>query len=85
MGVIMSSGSTTQQQYETRQNSLYIIRQGVAHHNIPIKVKSKAKDGGTETFTYTYHNPDKSDPKYTDSKLVLPKALINKLGRLGFG
>eukprot|EP00551_Chaetoceros_affinis_P004960 CAMPEP_0203671546 /NCGR_PEP_ID=MMETSP0090-20130426/7297_1 /ASSEMBLY_ACC=CAM_ASM_001088 /TAXON_ID=426623 /ORGANISM="Chaetoceros affinis, Strain CCMP159" /LENGTH=238 /DNA_ID=CAMNT_0050536631 /DNA_START=127 /DNA_END=840 /DNA_ORIENTATION=+ len=66
----MASEYTAEEQYETRQ-TLYIVRHGVAYHNLPIKVKSKAEDG---TNRYTYHHPDKRDPKYIDSKLVLPKA-----------
>jgi broad specificity phosphatase PhoE len=84
----MSSSTATsqqhhkQQKYKTKQ-TLYIIRHGIAYHNLSIKVKLKSKDGpcddgGDATsrgkFTYKYQHPDKRDPKYTDSKLVLPRA-----------
>ena len=69
-GTMSKESAAQPQYYETRQ-TLYIVRHAVASHNIPVKVKSNAEDGSE---TYTYHHPDKRDPKYLDSKLLLPKA-----------
>jgi len=43
---------------------LFIIRHGVAYHNIPVKDKANG----------VYKHVNLLDPIYTDSKLVLPKA-----------
>lgn len=64
----VTSTTSHQRQYETRQ-IIYFLRHAVAYHNIPIRSKSK-EDGKTITF----HHANLCDPKYTDSKLVYPKA-----------
>lgn len=63
----MTNDSPKTKRREIRQ-TIYFLRHGAALHNILIK--SKSKDG--KTFTHQHANI--RDPKYTDSKLVLPKA-----------
>ena len=50
------------------RQTMYILRHGVAYHNIPFRTVSK------EGKVHKIHPPNKRDPRYTDSKLVLPKA-----------
>ena len=50
----------------TTKQTIYFLRHGVALHNLPIIIHNPTK-------TTTYRNANLHDPKYTDSKLVLPK------------
>ncbi len=50
------------------RQTMYLIRHGVAYHNLPFR--SISKDGKANKM----HLPNKQDPRYTDSKLVLPIA-----------
>ena len=50
------------------RQTIFIMRHGVAYHNIPFRTVSK------EGKVHKIHQPNKRDPRYTDSKLVLPKA-----------
>ena len=49
----------------TTKQTIYFLRHGVALHNLPIIIHNPTKT--------TYRNANLHDPKYTDSKLVLPK------------
>ena len=71
-------------QQETTRQTLYIIRHGVAQHNIPIPVKSTSTSNSNSNSNsnhhhhrgsnVTYQHANVRDPMYTDSKLVLPRA-----------
>ncbi len=67
LSISKTNDSPQTKRRESRQ-TIYFLRHGVALHNILIK--SKSKDGKT----ITHQHANFRDPKYIDSKLVLPKA-----------